>query len=237
LKSLLGATLSETTVSPKLEKSWSNQLQSEFEKDYMKSLRKFLLSQKEAKKIIYPKGDEYFAALNLTPLSKVKVVIIGQDPYHGPGQAHGLSFSVRKGVRFPPSLQNIFKELHDDTGVPMPMHGDLTHWAEQGVLLLNAVLTVEEGRAAAHQGKGWEQFTDQVIAALNKNREHIVYLLWGSYAQKKAAFVDRSKNLVLESPHPSPLSAYRGFFGSKPFSKINKYLREHGIKEIDWSLP
>jgi uracil-DNA glycosylase len=222
---------------PQLEKSWLTLLQPEFEKDYMKNLRSFLISQKNSKKIIYPKGEEYFAAMNLTPLDKVKVVIIGQDPYHGPGQAHGLSFSVRKGVRFPPSLMNIFKELHDDLGLPLPKSGDLTHWAEQGVLLLNAVLTVEGGKAAAHQGKGWELFTDQIIATLNKNREHIVYLLWGSYAQKKAAFVDRTKNLVLESPHPSPLSAYRGFFGSKPFSKINKYLREHGIKEIDWSLP
>ncbi|MGZ3742384.1 MAG: uracil-DNA glycosylase, partial [Pseudobdellovibrionaceae bacterium] len=163
---------------PKLEKTWLSKLQPEFEKDYMNNLRDFLSSQKKSKKTIYPKGEEYFAALNLTPLDKVKVVIIGQDPYHGPGQAHGLSFSVRKGVRFPPSLMNIFKELHDDVGVPMPKSGDLTHWAEQGVLLLNAVLTVEGGKAAAHQGKGWEQFTDQVINALNKNREHIVYLLW-----------------------------------------------------------
>ncbi len=229
--------MKEIFAMPKLEKSWLNKLQPEFEKDYMKSLRKFLHAQANAQKIIYPEGDNYFAALNLTPLSKVKVVIIGQDPYHGPGQAHGLSFSVREGVRFPPSLQNIFKELHDDLGVAIPQSGDLTHWAEQGVLLLNAVLTVEQGQAAAHQGKGWEQFTDQVIATLNANREHVVYLLWGSYAQKKAAFVDRTKNLVLESPHPSPLSAYRGFFGSKPFSKINKYLKAHGIKEIDWSLP
>lgn len=225
------------TEQSKLEGSWLKKLQPEFEKAYMKSLRKFLMSQVESHKTIYPKGDEYFAALNLTPLDKVKVVIIGQDPYHGPGQAHGLSFSVRNGVRFPPSLQNIFKELQSDLGVPMPKSGDLTPWARQGVLLLNAVLTVEEGKAAAHQGKGWEQFTDQVIATLNQNREHIVYLLWGSYAQKKAAFVDRTKNLVIESPHPSPLSSYRGFFGSKPFSKINKYLKENGIQEIDWSLP
>lgn len=220
-----------------LEKSWLTKLRPEFEKDYMKNLQTFLSSQKKSKKITYPKEEEHFAALNLTPLKKVKVVIIGQDPYHGPGQAHGLSFSVREGVRFPPTLMNIFKELQDDLGVPIPKSGDLTHWAEQGVLLLNAVLTVEGGKAAAHQGKGWEQFTDEVIRTLNKNREHVVYLLWGSYAQKKAAYVDRTKNLVLESPHPSPLSAYRGFFGSKPFSKINQYLREHGIKEIDWSLP
>lgn len=240
MKALLGAALKENIAKqklPKLEESWLKKLQPEFEKDYMKNLRKFLLSQKDAKKIIYPKGEEYFAALNLTPLNKVKVVIIGQDPYHGPGQAHGLSFSVREGVRFPPSLLNIFKELKADLGIEMPKSGDLTHWAEQGVLLLNAVLTVENGKAAAHQGRGWELFTDQVIQTLNQNREHIVYLLWGSYAQKKAAFVDRSKNLVLESPHPSPLSAHRGFFGSKPFSKINAYLRQHGIKEIDWSLP
>lgn len=229
--------MKEPVSTPKLESSWLTQLNAEFEKDYMRSLRKFLISQKEAKKTIYPKGDEYFAALNLTPLEKVKVVIIGQDPYHGPGQAHGLSFSVREGVRFPPSLLNIFKELHDDLGVPMPKTGDLTHWAEQGVLLLNAVLTVEAGKANAHQGKGWELFTDRVIEALNKNKEHVVYILWGSYAQKKGAFVDRKKNLVIESPHPSPLSSHRGFFGSKPFSRANKYLREHGLKEIDWSLP
>jgi uracil-DNA glycosylase len=167
----------------------------------------------------------------------VKVVIIGQDPYHGEGQAHGLSFSVRKGVRFPPSLMNIFKELKDDVGAPMPTSGDLTPWAKQGVLLLNAVLTVEEGKAAAHQGKGWELFTDQIISLLNEKREHIVYVLWGSYAQKKASFVDRSKNLVIESVHPSPLSAHRGFFGTKPFSRINAYLREHNIPEIDWRLP
>lgn len=236
MKAALGAGLKENIVTPKLERSWLQRLEPEFEKDYMKNLRKFLKSEKESKKTIYPKVDEYFAALNLTPLDKVKVVIIGQDPYHGPGQAHGLSFSVRDGVRFPPSLLNIFKELKDDLGISMPKKGDLTHWAEQGVLLLNAVLTVEAGKANAHQGKGWEQFTDQVIATLNKNQEHIVYILWGSYAQKKAAFVDRRKNLVLESAHPSPLSSHRGFFGSRPFSRTNQYLRENGIKEIDWSL-
>lgn len=224
-------------MSVDLEKSWLNKLEPEFQKDYMQKLKKFLATQKQDKKTIYPKGSEYFAALNLTPLDKVKVVIIGQDPYHGPGQAHGLSFSVREGVRFPPSLRNIFKELHEDLGVPMPTTGDLTPWAKQGVLLLNAVLTVEDGKANAHQGKGWELFTDQVISLLNEKREHIAYVLWGSYAQKKAAFVDRSKNLVLECVHPSPLSAHRGFFGSKPFSKINAYLRKHDISEIDWSLP
>lgn len=220
-----------------LEKSWLKKLEPEFQKDYMQKLKKFLSVEKEKEKVIFPKGSEYFAALNLTPLEKVKVVIIGQDPYHGAGQAHGLSFSVRKGTRFPPSLRNIFKELHDDLHVPMPTIGDLTPWAKQGVLLLNAVLTVEEGKAAAHQGKGWELFTDQIISVLNETREHVVYVLWGSYAQKKAAFVDRSKNLVLESVHPSPLSAHRGFFGTKPFSKINAYLKKNHIEEIDWRLP
>jgi len=228
---------SKSANSVKLEKSWLQKLESEFQKPYMRDLRGFLKIQKEQKRNVYPQGDEFFAALNLTPLDKVKVVVIGQDPYHGPGQAHGLSFSVRNGVRFPPSLLNIFKELKNDLGMPMPKTGDLTPWAQQGVLLLNAVLTVEEGKAAAHQGKGWELFTDQVIATLNENRKNIVYVLWGSYAQKKAAFVDRKNNLVIESAHPSPLSAHRGFLGSKPFSRINAYLREHGIKEIDWSLP
>jgi uracil-DNA glycosylase len=227
----------DTTANIGLEKSWLSKLEPEFKKDYMLKLKTFLKTEKEKKKNIFPKGSEYFAALNLTPLEKVKVVIIGQDPYHGAGQAHGLSFSVKDGTRFPPSLMNIFKELRDDLGVPMPTTGDLSPWAKQGVLLLNAVLTVEEGKAAAHQGKGWELFTDQVISVLNETREHIVYILWGSYAQKKASFVDRSKNLVLESVHPSPLSSHRGFFGSKPFSKANAYLRKHGLKEIDWKLP
>lgn len=232
----MSETSSMKTHLPRLENSWQAKLESEFEKDYMENLQKFLISQKESRKIIYPECEEYFAAMDLTPFDKVKVVIIGQDPYHGVGQAHGLSFSVREGVRVPPSLANIFKELHEDLGLPIPKSGDLTSWAKQGVLLLNAVLTVEGGRAAAHQGKGWEQFTDQVIVALDQNREHLVYILWGSYAQKKAAFVDRTRNLVLESSHPSPLSSYRGFFGSRPFSKANKYLGEHGVKEIDWSL-
>jgi uracil-DNA glycosylase len=224
-------------TAPQLEKSWLKKLEPEFQKTYMKDLKIFLKQQKAAEKVVYPQGTEFFAALNLTPLDKVKVVILGQDPYHGPGQAHGLSFSVRDGVRFPPSLQNIFKELKEDLGIPTPKTGDLTPWAQQGVLLLNSVLTVEDGKAAAHQGKGWEMFTDKVIATLNENREHLVYVLWGSYAQKKAAFVDRNKNLVIESAHPSPLSAYRGFLGSKPFSKINAYLRQHGLKDIDWTLP
>lgn len=202
----------------------------------MLKLKAFLAQEYKAGKIIYPRGDEYFAAMNFTPFENVKVVIVGQDPYHGPGQAHGLCFSVREGVRLPPSLQNIFKELRDDVGVPIPKSGSLTKWAEQGVLLLNAVLTVEDGRAAAHQKKGWEEFTDKVIHTLNDEKENLVFILWGSYAQKKAAFVDRKKHLVIEGVHPSPLSAHRGFFGTKPFSKTNAYLRSKGIAEIDWSL-
>jgi uracil-DNA glycosylase len=195
----------------KLENSWKRRIEPEFHKDYMKKLKAFLKDQQESKKKIYPKGDQYFAALNMTPFEKVKVVIIGQDPYHGPGQAHGLSFSVQDGVRFPPSLQNIFKELQTDVGVEKPKSGNLHKWAEQGVLLLNAVLTVEEGKANAHQGKGWELFTDRVIHALNEERENLVFILWGSYAQKKGAFIDRNKHLVIESVHPSPLSSHRGF--------------------------
>ncbi|MBK9324172.1 MAG: uracil-DNA glycosylase [Bdellovibrionaceae bacterium] len=221
----------------KIERTWLTKLEPEFEKIYMKNLKAFLQRQIEEKKTIYPKGDEYFLALNLTPLDKVKVVILGQDPYHGPGQAHGLSFSVRSGVRLPPSLRNIFKELSADLGTSMQSNGDLTYWAKQGVLLLNAVLTVEDGKAAAHQGQGWEVFTDKIVETLNKNRKNIVYILWGSSAQKKGAFINRAENLVIESPHPSPLSSHRGFFGSKPFSRCNEYLRQQGLGEIDWLLP
>lgn len=220
----------------KLDSTWKLQLHDEFENDYMKNLKSFLLTQYEQGKIIHPHCEEYFAAMNLTPLDQVKVVIVGQDPYHGPGQAHGLSFSVKDGVRFPPSLKNIFKELNHDLNLPIPKSGSLIKWAEQGVLLLNAVLTVESGKAASHQGKGWEEFTDKIIHIVNDHCEHVVFILWGSYAQKKAAFVDREKHLVLESVHPSPLSAHRGFFGTRPFSKTNAYLKVHGISEIDWSL-
>lgn len=220
----------------KLDESWKRHLADEFSKDYMIELKKFLATEYKKGKKIFPRGDEYFAAFNLTPFDQVKVVILGQDPYHGPGQAHGLSFSVRNGVDFPPSLQNIFKELKNDLGLERPATGDLTKWAKQGVLLLNSVLTVEQGRAAAHQGKGWEHFTDAVIRTLNDQKEGLVFLLWGAYAQKKAAFVDRKKHLVLESPHPSPLSAHRGFFGTKPFSKINRYLQSRGLTPIDWRL-
>lgn len=224
--------MTELVVDP----SWKNELQSEFDTDRMRQLETFLQTEKQSGKIIYPEKNKYFSALNLTPFDKVKVVIVGQDPYHGPGQAHGLCFSVREGVRFPPSLLNIFKELRDDVGVQVPESGSLKPWAERGVLLLNAVLTVEEGKAAAHQGKGWEQFTDRIIHLLNEKKENLVFILWGAYAQKKAAFVDRQKHLVLESVHPSPLSAHRGFFGTKPFSKTNEYLRAKGLGEIDWSL-
>ncbi|MFS4458600.1 uracil-DNA glycosylase [Bdellovibrio sp. HCB2-146] len=220
----------------KLNPSWKSKLETEFDQEYMKKLKAFLVDEYKAKKTIYPKGDEYFAALNYTDFDKVKVVIVGQDPYHGPDQAHGLSFSVRDGVRFPPSLQNIFKELKADLGIEPPKSGSLVKWAEQGVLLLNAVLTVEGGLAASHQGRGWEQFTDRIIHLLNEQREGLVFILWGSYAQKKAAFVDRKKHLVIESVHPSPLSAHRGFFGTKPFSKANAYLKSKGVQEINWSL-
>jgi uracil-DNA glycosylase len=221
----------------RLEPGWLAQLQHEFEQPYMKSLKQFLQHEKRAGKVIYPPGDQYFNAFHYAPFGTVKVVILGQDPYHGPGQAHGLCFSVPPGVDVPPSLVNIYKELHRDLGMPIPHHGFLQHWAEQGVLLLNSVLTVERGRAAAHQGKGWEQFTDRVIAILNEKCEGIVFLLWGSYAQKKGALVDRKRHLVLTAPHPSPLSAHRGFIGCGHFSAANKYLQKQGQAPIDWNLP
>ncbi|WP_137131670.1 uracil-DNA glycosylase [Rhizobium sp. FY34] len=221
----------------KLEESWKAALAPEFSAPYMGALRSFLLAEKEAGKRIFPKGSNYFRALDLTPLREVKVVILGQDPYHGEGQAHGLCFSVRPGVRVPPSLVNIYKEMQSDLGIAPARHGFLEHWARQGVLLLNSVLTVEEARAAAHQGKGWERFTDAVIAKVNEECSHVVFLLWGAYAQKKAAFVDQNRHLVLKAPHPSPLSAHNGFFGSGHFSKANAYLIENGRDPIDWQLP
>ncbi len=220
-----------------MDPSWKQHLLREFGKPYMNELRLFLQKEKQAQKSIYPRGREFFAALNHTPFEKVKVVILGQDPYHGPNQAHGLSFSVRPGVEIPPSLVNIYKELKSDLGIDPPDHGYLTPWADQGVLLLNATLSVEAGRAGSHQGKGWEQFTDAIIEALNREREGIVFVLWGSYAQKKGAFIDTRKHLVLKGPHPSPLSAYRGFFGCKHFSKINEFLTARGETPIDWRLP
>lgn len=219
----------------KLHTSWKRYLEQELKSDSMMNLKNFLKTQYNEKKVIFPKASEYFYALDMTPLEKVEVVILGQDPYHGLGQAHGLSFSVRDGVRIPPSLQNIYKEIESDLGIKVSRSGDLTRWAQQGVLLLNAVLTVEQDRAASHQGKGWEKFTDLIIATVNENCQNVVFILWGAQAQKKAAFVDRKKHLVIESPHPSPLSAHRGFLGSKPFSKANAYLKAHARKEIDWS--
>jgi uracil-DNA glycosylase len=220
-----------------LEPSWKDRLLPEFEKPYMDQLKSFLRTQAAAKKKIFPRGTEYFAALNHTPFDKVKVVILGQDPYHGPGQAHGLCFSVRPGVDVPPSLKNIYKEMKNDLGIEQPAHGYLQSWADQGVLLLNATLTVEAGRAGSHQNKGWEQFTDAVIDHLNREREGLVFVLWGSYAQKKGEFIDTKKHLVLKGPHPSPLSAHRGFFGCRHFSKINEYLKSRGQTPIDWRLP
>ncbi len=220
-----------------LHQSWLKRLQSEIETDYMQQLRTFLLQRKQAGAVIYPPGPEIFAALDTTPFEQVKVVVLGQDPYHGPGQAHGLCFSVKPGIATPPSLLNIYKELKTDVGFEIPRHGYLMPWAMQGVLLLNSVLTVERGRAGAHQNKGWERFTDSVIQHLNDQRESLVFLLWGSYAQKKAAFVDRNKHLVLSSPHPSPLSASRGFFGCRHFSQTNDYLEQNQQMPIDWQLP
>ncbi len=227
---------SELTGALKLHDSWKAQLATEFERDSMKALKNFLVQEKKKGKKIFPAGEKYFAALDRTPFDQVRVVILGQDPYHGAGQAHGLCFSVPVGVRPPPSLMNIFKELRADVAVESPNHGNLEAWADQGVLLLNSVLTVEEGRAASHQGRGWEQFTDAVIRCINDQREGVAFLLWGAYAQKKAAFVDRKRHFVLESPHPSPLSAHRGFLGSKPFSKINNFLKSRDLPEINWQL-
>ena len=212
-------------------------LAAEFEQPYMQQLRAFLVAEKKAGKRIFPAGNEFFNAFSHTPLEKVKVVILGQDPYHGEGQAHGLCFSVPSGVQPPPSLVNIFKELQSDLGISRPSHGFLEHWARQGVLLLNSVLTVQMGQAASHRDRGWERFTDAVIRTVNAKVEPVVFMLWGSYAQKKAAFVDQSRHLVLKAPHPSPLSAHSGFFGCRHFSKANAFLEAHGKVPIDWALP
>jgi len=203
----------------------------------MGDLKHFLLKERESGQLVFPKAGEWFRALDLTPLDKVRVVILGQDPYHGLEQAHGLCFSVKPGVRPPPSLVNIYKELQSDLGIVPARHGFLEHWANQGVLLLNSVLTVRQGAAASHQGKGWEQFTDAVIRLVNARPDPVIFMLWGSYAQKKAAFVDASKHLVLKAPHPSPLSAHSGFFGCRHFSKANEFLESHGQQPIDWALP
>jgi uracil-DNA glycosylase len=221
----------------KLDESWRAALEPEFVSPYMRALREFLVSEKALGKEIFPKGAEYFRALDLARLGDIRVVILGQDPYHGDGQAHGLCFSVRPGVRIPPSLVNIYKELERDLGITPSRHGFLEHWANQGVLLLNSVLTVERGLAASHQGQGWERFTDAVIRAVNTQASPVVFMLWGAYAQRKAAFVDASKHLVLKAPHPSPLSAHQGFIGCGHFSKANAFLTEKGLAEIDWRLP
>ena len=220
-----------------LDDSWLGELQGEFEQPYMQQLRSFLQQEKAAGKTIFPPGPQVFNALNSTALDQVRVVIIGQDPYHGPGQAHGLSFSVAAGVCKQQSLQNIFKEIHRDLGFPIPPHGCLQSWAEQGVLLLNAVLTVEQSQDGSHVKRGWERFTSKVIEIINARREHCVFLLWGSYAQRKGEQIDRQRHCVLTSVHPSPLSAHRGFIGNGHFSAANRYLVEHGLTPIDWSLP
>jgi uracil-DNA glycosylase len=218
----------------KLSNAWLTYLNNELEQDYMKKLDHFLKTELKKNKIVYPSVENYFAALEWVDVEKIKVVILGQDPYHGENQAHGLCFSVQDGVRYPPSLMNIFKELKSDLGCEIPKSGNLTSWAQQGVLLLNSVLTVEKDKAASHQKQGWETFTDKIVSIVNEKTEGTVFILWGAYAQKKAAFVDRNRHLVLESVHPSPLSSHRGFFGSKPFSKTNAWLLSKGKTEIKW---
>ncbi len=217
-----------------LEKSWKKVLQEEFEKDYMNQLENFLLSENQTGQIIYPPSDQIFAALDFTPFENVKVVVIGQDPYHGSGQAHGLSFSVNKGTDIPPSLRNIYKELVADVGITMPTHGYLKHWADQGVLLLNATLTVRANEAGSHQKKGWEIFTDEIIRQLSARRKDLVFLLWGNFAKSKKALIDGHK--ILEAAHPSPLSAHNGFFNCKHFSQTNAFLVEKGMSPIDWQI-
>jgi uracil-DNA glycosylase len=218
-----------------LEASWKSRLAGEFEQTYMLNLRQFLLERKRNGVVIYPPGDRIFNAMDSTAFNDVKVVILGQDPYHGPGQAHGLCFSVGDGVVVPPSLVNIYQEIEQDLGSRAPASGNLQHWADQGVLLLNAVLTVERGQAGAHQGKGWERFTDRIVSELNGDRDGLVFMLWGSYAMKKGAHIDRDRHLVLAAPHPSPLSAHRGFFGCRHFSRANTWLQQHGQEPIHWA--
>lgn len=223
--------------SVKLDPSWLGPLEREFEQPYMADLKRFLLAERERGRTIFPRASNWFRALDLTPLDTVRVVILGQDPYHGPGQAHGLCFSVPPGVRPPPSLVNIYKELESDLGIRPASHGFLEHWAKQGVLLLNSVLTVEMGRAASHRDRGWERFTDRIVREVNARPEPIIFMLWGSYAQKKAEFVDTSRHLVLKAAHPSPLSAHSGFLGCRHFSKANAFLESRGLEPIDWALP
>ncbi len=223
------------SVNPQIHESWNEKLKTAFEADYFARLKDFLTEEKKHYRI-FPPGSQIFNAFNFTPFDEVKVVILGQDPYHGPGQAHGLSFSVPPGIKQPPSLQNIFKEIHDDLGLPIPREGNLENWARQGVLLLNATLTVRASQAGSHQNKGWEMFTDTAIKKLSDDKESLVFLLWGNYAIAKQSLIDGKRHCVLTSPHPSPFSVHRGFFGNKHFSKTNQYLKEKGKKEIDWSV-
>lgn len=220
----------------KLNEEWLKVLSDEFNQDYIHKLKLFLIEQKTQGKNVFPKGEDIFNALDSTPFNQVKVVIIGQDPYHGPNQAHGLCFSVQKGVAIPPSLRNIYKELKQDIGFNIPNHGNLQSWANQGVLLLNSVLTVNQAQAASHKDKGWERFTDRIITELNKHQKNIVYMLWGAYAQKKGKNIDANNNLILKSVHPSPLSAHRGFLGCKHFSQCNQYLQDNNKTVINWQV-
>lgn len=221
----------------KMEPRWRDMLLDEFSRPYIDDLRDFIKARRRSGAVILPPYSDFFTAFNLTPFDKVKVVMLGQDPYHGPDQAHGLCFSVKPGIPVPPSLQNMYKELQADIGFKPPRHGYLESWARQGVFMMNAILSVEMGRPTSHRGKGWEIFTDRVIQILNEQKENLVFLLWGSYAQKKGAFIDRKRHLVLEAPHPSPLSASRGFFGCRHFSRTNEWLKEKGLEPINWNLP
>jgi uracil-DNA glycosylase len=222
-------------VQPVIENSWKQELSKEFHTEYFFALKSFLIEEKK-KFAIFPPGSEIFAAFNYTPFHEVKAVMLGQDPYHGIGQANGLCFSVKSGIQKPPSLQNIFKELNSDLGLPIPINGNLEKWAQQGVLLLNATLTVRANQAGSHQNKGWEYFTDAAIKTLSEKKHHLVFILWGNFAQAKQSLIDTSRHLIIKSAHPSPFSAEKGFFGSKPFSKCNAYLKDNGLGEIDWSL-
>ncbi len=225
----------KVSINPNIDETWKEVLKEEFQSEYFKSLKMFLLEERK-KHMIFPPASKIFAALNLTPFDKVKVVIIGQDPYHGEKQANGLCFSVSNGVSNPPSLQNIFKELHTDVGIPTPKYGDLEPWARQGVLLLNATLTVRANQPGSHQKQGWENFTDAIIRKLSEERQGLVFLLWGRFAQAKEVLIDQSKHHILKAPHPSPFSVHSGFFGCKHFSKTNEFLRKEGLKEIDWRI-
>jgi len=224
------------TIDPQIEQTWKERLKQEFEKDYFKHLKAFLLDEKSKGMKIYPKGTDMFNAFKYTHFENVKVVILGQDPYHGYNQAHGLAFSVQKGVDIPPSLRNIYQELNSDLGVKIPNHGNLEDWAKSGVFLLNTVLSVRAGEAHSHQKQGWENFTDAVIRTISEQKEHVVFILWGKPAQSKSSLIDTNKHLIIKSSHPSPLSAYRGFLGSRPFSRTNEYLVAHGITPVNWEL-